>query len=445
MTTARPAMSIMPFWGSVLSVSLCLCGWLAPAAAGEAPEQPAKFVVHEWGVQVRSQVVMGNPLGAWAEKGGEKKPQDLLSAPGELIADLPRFVLRHEKEFTPTTQHRAWDKPVLHFYGREGLEVSVKVLTPAGRPLAYWPRPEPVTETFWFMGSGVTDAVGMAWKGRLSAKSAGKAREIAAGHWWGTVREVPGMWFSAGADSERFIFYEASAVQEPLLAAAVDAEALTLANRHTADSGPVTVIVNDGAGRHFVTVAGVPAGKSVRLDRKEVLAAPGDAEKLLGACRAQWQSFGMTAEEARAIVETWKPDLLGRPGFLVAARMPAEFYARMFPLEIVPKPDELVRAGAVFDTLPGQPARLGWLPALEKTLEKWAGELAAEDYATREAARSRLASVGDLAEPFLKRLAAEARDAEVGASAKALLELLKPRAMTLPTHGKGSQPVNVKR
>lgn len=424
----------------------------APAAlrACEAPPPPeareAGLVVHEWGVQVRSRVVVTNPLGPHAQggQGQEAKPQELLAPPQALLSGLPEFVLRHEREFAPQHEARAWLKPVLHFYGPEGLEVSVKVLTPRGKPLAYWPRPELATETFWFMGSGVTDAVGMTWKGRLSAQPAGKAAAVAADHWWRLARAVPGLWFNAGADSERFVFYEASAVQEPLLTGKVGAEELTLANADAADSGPVMVIVNDGAQRHFLAVRNVAGKASVKISRKELLAAPGDEASLLAACRAQWESLDMTGEEARAIVEIWKPDLLSRTGFIVAARVPAEVYDQMFPLEVTPRPEKLVRAGVVFDELPGQDARLGWLPALERTFERWAADLADENYGKRRAAALRLAGAGDLARPFLEKLGKSA-DPEVQASARALLDQLQPGELSLPSHGKGSRPVNARR
>jgi len=139
------------------ALALALMLTLAPAApAGEGPEPQERFIVHEWGVQVRTRAVISSGIGFAPRP--DAKFQTVLAAPKELISGLPAFVLRHEKQYKPTQQHRNWDKPVLHLYGRDGLEFSVKVLTAAGRPLAYWPKPQLVEETFWMMGSGVTDA-----------------------------------------------------------------------------------------------------------------------------------------------------------------------------------------------------------------------------------------------------------------------------------------------
>ncbi len=415
------------------------------ASGGEGAEKaPEKFVVHEWGVYIRRMAIIKSNV-PWRDPKGKAKPKSLLTVPDELVAGLPAFVLRHDKEFTPKKdEFRSWRKPVLHLYGREGLEVSVQVLTFRGRPLVYWPKPELVTETFWSMGAGVTDAVGMKWKGRLTAKRPADARKVGKSHWWSTVRAVPGKWIRTAGGSERFLFYEATAIQKPPLEGKVSAEAITLKNAQKTASGPVIVIVNDGKTRNFVAIKNVAAGATVTLARKDVLKAGGDAKKLLAACRAQWRAFGLTGEEAAAIVETWRPDLLGKTGFLVAARVPSKTYDAIFPLKVTPKPDELVRAGVVFDTLPGEDARLNWLPAIEETMKKWAKDLASEEFKVREAARKRFSAAGDLARPFLQKLT-KSSDDEVRSSATNLLKGLEPGVVTLPVHGKGSRPVHVKR
>lgn len=114
----------------------------------------------------------------------------------------------------------------------------------------------------------------------------------------------------------------------------------------------------------------------------------------------------MSPDEARMIVEVWRDDLLGRPGFLVISRMYPAGYEAMFPLTITPKPDRLVRVGLVFDTLPEIPAadRLVWLPRLSAEMNRWAGKFAGADGPQRNAAISGLAKSGDLALPLLDRL-----------------------------------------
>jgi len=415
-----------------LALALALAG---PAAgrAGEGPEPQERFVVHEWGVHVRK-------LEMKAAADPAARPRSVLAAPGRLISDLPEFVLRHSAEYKPSFHVGAWDKPVLHFYGREGAEVSVRVLTPRGQPLAYWPKPTMVEKQLSSNEIVGPELQGIAWKGRLSAKPAGATPDVKDGHWWQAVRSVPAQWFNAESGSERFIFYEASALQEPLLTGKVGAEELALENLDSTETGPVMVIVNDGRSRRFVAVPTVAPKATVRLARKDLLSADGDAEKLLAGCRAQWESFGMTREEARAIVETWKPDLLTRTGFLVAARIPTGVYDSLFPLEIKPKPDEVVRAGVVFDTLPGEGARLDWLPGLQATLEQLARDLTGEEYEMRMAARKRLADLGDLAELFAEKLA-KSPDAEVRNAVEEYREKLRTGSLVMPARLKDQGPL----
>jgi hypothetical protein len=142
---------------------------------------------------------------------------------------------------------------------------------------------------------------------------------------------------------------------------------------------------------------------------------------MIDVCEQQWRSAGMTAEEARAIVDVWRDDLLHRPGFLVISRMPPELYDRMFPLKVTPEPDERVRVGMVFDTLGGQPERAKWLVSLDQTVATWAKQLGSEDFKQRQAAARKFAALGDLAEPYLKDLAGDP-DPEVARSAQALLK-----------------------
>lgn len=147
----------------------------------------------------------------------------------------------------------------------------------------------------------------------------------------------------------------------------------------------------------------------------------------------------MTKEEARAIVEIWKPDLLNSKGFLVISRLPSALYEKIFPLEITPKPAELVRAGVIFDTLPGEAARINWLSELGKLMSAWGKDLGSEDFDTRAKAARAFAKLGDLATPELQKLA-DSPDAETRTIAQRLLAALKPQPQeALPTHGKGSK------
>lgn len=398
----------------VVVVAAVIAGSLVvmqPTAQAESPS----LVVHEWGVWVRGLTPQG---------------RDELGPAQELVADLPTFVLRTDSHYTPVERGHGWDKPVLHFYGPEGLRVRVRIDTPLGRPTAYWPKPALFEQKKTYSDArkmwvyDLTDVAAMEWSGRLSAEPKHSPAPPPAGHWWSRVRQVPGLYFNDDAASERFLFYEATARRWPTVTAELTGETMTLLNSHNQNSGPVVVIVNDGQDRWAARAASVPANGEVRLMRSELSNDDGAASKLLAMCRAQWVTFGMTEDEAAAIVATWEPDLLNSVGVLVISRMPRDVYDKMFPLTISPQPAQTVRVGMVFDALAGQRDRAEWLPGLSATLEQLGLELGDEKYTVRAAARQRLSRMGNLVKPRLEQWV-KSDDVEVAATARTLLQPIK--------------------
>lgn len=362
-----------------------------------------KFVVHEWGVLLRSTTAS----------------ESYFVPPDELVAQLPEFV----KTFTSAPQGNArrpagvWFKPVLHFYGRNDLEIKVWLCTAKGVPTVYWPDPA-ITRN-----AAVYD---LKWTGKLCDKAPENLPALHRNNWWNIARRVPGKYVSTDGGSERFIFYEATAKQEPTVTATVTADEIKVSNADEKESGPVVVIVNDGQTRRWAKIDKINARGGVTLKQDAVTAGDESGEALLEACRAQWQAYGMTQEEAAAIVEVWKTDLLKTQGFLMMSRMPEPLYRAMFPLTIVPVPDEIVRAGVVFDKLEGETQRLKWLPKLEMNIEKLTAKLRDDEFNVREKAQNDLARFGDLARDPLTK-AANSDDAEERSAAKKLLDRLKPQ------------------
>lgn len=414
-----------------------------PSRAADAAAGRSRFVVHEWGV-----LVLKRPAAAPAAA-PDLPPGDAgieLGPPAALAGQLPTFVVRHAQAYKPRRQDHGWDKPVLYFYGPDGLDVRVTVGTPLGRPVAYWPPPDrfqekmgkPIVSRAEMMVYTLTEATGMSWEGKLAARPAHEPVEVDKGHWWAAVRDVPAAYLNTKSASERFVFYEATARQEPAVRAEVSDEALVVRNTGMRDTGPVVVLVNDGVTRRGKTIANVPFGTSVKLPKADVLAQEWPGERPLAACADQCVAMGLTEPEATALVRAWRPDLLDTVGVLVLARMPADLYDKMFPLTVEPKPDEVVRVGLVFDALGGQDARAGWLPGLRPTMDEWAKALAARDYRDRERAAAKFERLGDLARPYLRMLTASP-DAEVARAASVLLKQTAP-----PTTAPASPPGTVR-
>ncbi len=401
---------------------------LAPDTSKPKTPTAKGLVVHEWGVLV---------------KGNTKTP--LLMAPNELITGLPEFVTLHENQYKTRKVYRPWNKPVIHFYGPSNIDIHVQLITAKGRPTAYFPKPELIEETFWSMGDGTIEAVGMTWKGKLTTDAPKTLPTVNEKHWWQTARTIPGLYFQQEKQSERFIFYEGTAHQAATIIGMVKDDTLTLINNDEAKSGRVLLIIADNGKRYLHTVESIEGRTGIELSRKQLMNKPTDEKAILDACRAQWRAFGMTADEAAAITDIWKDDLLQDTGFLMISRMPPRHYDAMFPLRITPQPEELVRVGMVFDQLGGQTDRAQWLTSLAKSINPLITQLGDNEFHKREAAQFKLRAFGDLASPFLNK-ATGSDDPEISNTARRLLKELEPKLVKpLPVHGPGAKPVHIKR
>lgn len=412
-------------------MTVVLTSFVSQAFAQQDQPAAQKFIVHEWGVQVRTLAKVKVSLGDTSYK--DANLMVAMIPPAELISDLPAFVLRHGSNYTPQRTERDWKKPLIHLYGPAGLEVGIEILTPLGTPLAYWPKPKYIERSFSFMGSTIQTAVGMKWSGKLATMADGNhtLAKVDEKHWWNIVRKVPSRYFQTDDGTERFVFYEATAVQEPSIAASISADVLKLQNTQPVASGPILMIANDLGTRHFMQIDTLDANAETVIKKEDLLKADGDEKNLLAACTSQWKTMGMTEAESQAIVETWKPDLLDRAGLLVISRISPALYEQMFPLKITPKPDELVRVGMVFDTLAGQGQRMAWLPSLKTAMGTWSKDLADANEAIRNQAGNRLAQTQDLFRDMLENLS-KSPDPEVNARASRLLEMLEPVTIELP-------------
>ena len=385
---------------------------------GASVPQP-KLVVHEWGVMIR-------------------RTQTQLAPPDELLASLPGFVLRHDEHYKPTVPQpygngtHIWYKPVIHFYGPEGQAVDATIRTPKGRPLVYWPEPEilamkqqrqPQTRGVWIPGSTKShspQAQGMQWKGVLTIQRPLGVPKVRDEHWWKTARDVPSMYVKTDKGSERFIFYEGTAKSQPSVTAAFAQESLRLVNSDQHESGPVVLIISDRDVHYAHYIESLPANRVTHLSKSEVCDEPVTPDELLAICQRQWEAHGMSAAEAKSIVEIWKEDLLRPVGCLLISRIPPATYDSIFPLEIKPMPSELVRVGLVFDLVDDSRERIHWLPRTQRHLRELTAKLDSEDFHVRERAFDEIVAHADLGESVAKSLVGH-KDPEVNWRAKVLL------------------------
>ncbi|MCA9018442.1 MAG: hypothetical protein KDA77_24185, partial [Planctomycetaceae bacterium] len=107
--------------------------------------------------------------------------------------------------------------------------------------------------------------------------------------------------------------------------------------------------------------------------------------------------------ESEAIVNTWKPDILGTQGLLCLYTVPRSIYDAMFPITIDPKPDQLVRVGMIFDRVGYEGTQLQSLPRLTQKIERICAELNSPTHSgeRNQQARAEFCALRNFSEPLI--------------------------------------------
>lgn len=126
---------------------------------------------------------------------------------------------------------------------------------------------------------------------------------------------------------------------------------------------------------------------------------------------------GLYEREAQAMVKTWESSWFGEDGVRVFYLLPPSMTDELLPLQITPKPAELVRV------IVGRTELL--TPEREAEVAAIVAELGSDSAEDRDAASKKLARHGRFAEPLLKRAMRQSADAEVRARCEELLKRIR--------------------
>ena len=283
---------------------------------------------------------------------GKSGSEPIAGASERRLDGVPEFVYHNQvlapNKFTKQMQELLIRKPVIHLYGEEGQKVQVTVRVERGMPVVYYPKPELGMQTIFSSNKegefgNLTYANQMTWTGYLTKKQPSNLAEPPKGNWWNATRNIPSDYIQmkGGKEAERFIFYEATAPVGPTVKATVSGDEITMQNIRPEPSAPVVLIINDAGSIRGYYHGPIDEGGTVKISAEDLQ--EWDEKTLISNCRKQWVACGMTAEEAAGIVDSWRPELLETPGFLFISGLPREIYDSVFPIEVNPKPKELVR------------------------------------------------------------------------------------------------------
>jgi hypothetical protein len=151
--------------------------------------------------------------------------------------------------------------------------------------------------------------------------------------------------FTSGEESERFIFYEAlTDLRTPFVFyGAGEHASVSLRPDLRGTSGREDVVFAVHGRRYRRITPPGPAPTSLFEGDARPLSA------LMAELREQLMARGLSAPEARSLLDTWRPDLVEARGDRRIYFIDRADYDAMLPLTITPRPRELVRVGLVID------------------------------------------------------------------------------------------------
>jgi hypothetical protein len=278
--------------------------------------------VHEWGV--------------WLFDGGRVTIDDL-------ARESPAFVHRASQQPGPVVpvqpvrpepvRPQPTRKPVIFFHTPQQLRVQVSVGFNAGTPWLYYPGGAP---------ANVSSYAGLTFTGSVVPNGTATAPNVARGHFWNHLREASdSIFLSDSGESERFIFYDGPSEVAREVTARRNGDSVAV----HADIAQTAYLVTQGRYQVLRPTTDTTANlASIARD-----GAPTRAMER--ALLDELVLRRLTAQEARALVDTWRHELFEeqRPHLVYLISRVA--YEGALPIVITPNPSELVRVGVIIERL----------------------------------------------------------------------------------------------
>lgn len=373
------------------------------------------FEVHEWGV---FELYQG--IGA-----------DFSTGP--VCEDLPDFVFRSKIEVKPTAcgnncqciggncpkdcshsdsthcpymcsgkacicfiDRQEQKKPVINFYTKTEKTLSVSVKSTNGKLTIWFPKHTSITQ----------DSKNLSWKSLTISPTKQSLKNPKGSSWWETARDTDAAYVTTqDGTSEKFLFYEGE-TQQPNCGLEIkqENEKLIFINK-TNKKYPESFIVKDKK----VYLEDLNKSQELKLTSEVKLS---DAiEKL----KQRLIKEGLYEKEANGIVKIWKNDFFARDGLRAIYIISRDQIDKDFPLEITPKPKNLVRVvlGCIHDS-----------KFLVTDLIK---KLGSEDPITRESATQALIKLGYAIQPYIEEALKKEKDPEVRSRLETILAELNKK------------------
>jgi hypothetical protein len=379
----------------VVTASSAVIIKLRHSAAPKASQD--SLIVHEWGTFTSIAGKDGVAL-EWRPLNGS--------------TDLPKFVhtmqsavsgLRHPQSKADWAATVRMETPVIYFYANREMDVSANVQFPKGKITEWYPQ----------------------------------ARDVGTGINWGRIKVEPGAAFNLPADysdnhyyaaretdaaavqicattgksieQEKFLFYRGLGTFDLPLAVTLENNRVALRNSGKDPIAQLILFENRDGQIGFQTVNGFSGATTI--DRP-VLNRNTDA--VIQQLRRALVASGLYDKEADAMIKTWRNSWF-EPGLRVFYILPRSATDATLPIEIDPKPEQLVRV------LVGRTEVI--TPEMEKSVKEQVRLLSDSSPKVRAETAAAIQKYGRFSEPILKRIIEDEKDATVRARIKRLIDM----------------------
>lgn len=381
----------------------------------------ANLVVHEWGTFTSAQDSRGVLLdGIYHED--EALPNFVYGREQfSKIKNSSKFLLAcHGKpgckrtEPTPVgtllAANEKLETPVIYFYSKKPLTASIDVSFPGGIISQWFPNAttySPPIDQIQTLSQGQ-----MSWKVDILTDNSPTLPEVGADSIWAPSREVKSNPVRVGSETEKFIFYRGlgrfsvpvriTSSQTELVVSNPSPESISSAFvlEYTGESGSVLPLGQiDSHSDRSVKFS------NLQKHRQTVSSYITQVSKNIENALIQ---SGLYPDEALALVHTWTKSYFKTKGLRVLYILPRQWTDTILPMQIQPKPNELVR------TLVG---RIEVLTAQEE-------QEISDNLKRNPSFKEWTAELGRFAEPKLRRVIETSKDPRIQNNGQSALNTL---------------------
>jgi hypothetical protein len=282
------------------------------------------------------------------------------------------------------------ETPVIYFYSNNDMDVSVKVDFPKGKITEWYPQARMVRTGIDWGRFKVMPGAPLTFPAEYSPSHYFAARETdSAPVQVCSTDGKPGQ-------QEKFLFYRGVGTFDLPLSVKLAGDKILLTNRSKNEIAHLIIFENRGGKigyRKLDAFMGETMSERPTLD--------GNIDLLISDLKQTLVASGLYEKEAEAMIKTWRTSWF-EEGMRVFYVLPREITDTVLPINIDPKPTQLVRV------LVGRAEVI--TPEMEKSVQRQVEMLGDPSPRVREEARLAIRKYGRFSEPILKRILANERN-----------------------------------